>query len=307
MPPAVLVVGSLHYDLMIAAPRLPLLGETLPGSSWRYKPGGKGGNQAVDAARYGLAVAMIGCVGNDEFGGVLLEHLRRSRVDTTHIATLEGETGLSVALSEAGGDYAAVIISGVNTFLNEAQIEKASSLFDGASVVVLQNEIPETINLLAARIGRRSGGKIILNAAPSRAMSDSLKALVDILVVNSLEAEGFGSCAVTDRAMALQAARMLAREFPAVIVTAGEAGVAFCSANDEGSMASHSVRLVSTHGAGDAFIGALAAEMAAGETLRRAVTRANAAAAVIVSTPDEERASLGTEQMRHRMEQLLRS
>lgn len=304
MLPSVLVVGSLHYDLMIAGPRLPLLGETLPGSSWHYKAGGKGGNQAVDAARHGVAVSMIGCVGKDDFGKVLVRNLARAGVDTTHVAVTEGETGLSIAISEAGGDYAAVIISAANTMMQRNQIETASASFDCAGIIVLQNEIPEEINVLAAQMGCKAGATVILNAGPSRPMGDTLKSLIDILVVNSLEAEGLGSCPVTDLASAQEAARQLARDFPAVIVTAGGNGVAFCTADDEAALAPHNIRLVSTHGAGDAFIGALSADLAKGETLRFAVTRANAAAAVIVSMPDTERHMLGEKQMSDKIHRL---
>ncbi|WP_025841437.1 ribokinase [Asaia platycodi] len=299
MLPSVLVVGSLHYDLMIAGPRLPLLGETLPGSSWHYKAGGKGGNQAVDAARHGVAVSMIGCVGKDDFGKVLVRNLARAGVDTAHVAIIKGETGLSIAITEAEGDYAAVIISAANAMMQRNQIEEATALFDSAGIIVLQNEIPEEINILAAQMGRKAGAKVILNAGPSRPMCDTLKPLIDILVVNSLEAEGLGSCSVTDLASAQEAARQLAHDFPAVIVTAGGNGVAFCAGDDEAALAPHKIRLVSTHGAGDAFIGALSAELAKGETLRFAVTRANAAAAVIVSMPDTERQALDAKQMRY--------
>lgn len=289
MSSSVIVVGSLHYDIVVSSPRLPLIGETLPGSSWLSKCGGKGGNQAVEAARHGAPTYMVACVGRDTFGKRLQDHLAGSGVDTTHVSVVEAGSGLSVVISEATGDYAAVIVSGSNQSLSEREVAAAQPLIETASVMVLQNEIPDAVNLDAARRARAAGALVILNAAPARPLSAELAGLVDILVVNAIEAEMLGSAPVTDLASAAQAADHLSGKVPVVVVTAGGDGVAVRSADYTGTVAPHTVELVSTHGAGDAFIGALGACVARGERLQDAIAYANAAAALIVSTNEENR------------------
>ena len=108
----VVVLGSLHLDIMVHATDRPKKGETLPGSAWGYKAGGKGGNQAVAAAQFGAQASMIGRVGNDDFGKRLLSHLRDAGVDAEHVYTdPEAGSGMSVAIIDAEGDYGAVIVS----------------------------------------------------------------------------------------------------------------------------------------------------------------------------------------------------
>jgi ribokinase len=103
--PVIVVVGSLHYDIMVDAPDRPRKGETVAGHAWRPKFGGKGGNQAIAAARAGARVRMAGAVGDDEFGRFLLERLAAGSVDRDHVTTLPGTgSGMSVAISDAGGD-----------------------------------------------------------------------------------------------------------------------------------------------------------------------------------------------------------
>jgi len=289
MNSSVVVVGSLHYDLLVQGPRLPLLGETLPGTGWSYKCGGKGGNQAVEAARHGANVTMVACVGADGFGETLRHNLARAGVNLDHVTTVDGESGLSVVISEAKGDYAAVIISAANLKLSENHVAAASSTFSRQTVLVLQNEVPESANLAAARAVRKAGGRVILNAAPARDMTPELLSLVDVLVVNAIEAEMLGSGAVDDLKTACEAAEILGRQVPVAIVTAGGDGVAYWTEQTRGSLPPHRVKLISTHGAGDAFVGALAAKLATGASVPDAVTYANAAAAILVSTAEESR------------------
>lgn len=288
----VIVVGSLHFDILVESARLPRSGETLPGTSWLTKCGGKGANQAIEAARHGASTAMVGCVGDDPFGTRMRNNLERAGVDIEYLTTTSHASGMSVALCDPAGDYGAIIVSGSNQALDAARIAAASDLIRQGGVVVLQNEIPDDANLAAAALARARGARVILNAAPARAMPASLAPLIDILVVNAVEAEMLGACAVASLDEATTAARHLARSIPAVIVTAGGDGAAIESAGWSGVLPAHRVALRSTHGAGDAYIGALAARLAAGSALQDAARYANAAAAVLVSTVEEQRVHL---------------
>ncbi|EYD76144.1 Ribokinase [Rubellimicrobium mesophilum DSM 19309] len=276
----VLVVGSLHYDIMVAAPHRPVAGETVQGERWFPKFGGKGGNQAVAAARAGAPVRMLGAVGDDAFGAFLREGLSRGGVDDRWVATLPGEgSGMSVAVSDASGDYGAVIVSGANLRIDPARLED-DGLWAGMGLLMLQNEVSEALNLAAARAARARGVRVCLNAAPYRPLHPGLVGALDILIANALEAEALSKRAVAGLDQAEEAAERLARAVPIVVVTAGGDGVAVAESRS-GSFALPAERVtpVSTHGAGDLFAGALAAALMDGAPLREAVERANRAAA----------------------------
>jgi ribokinase len=283
--PVVVVVGSLHYDIMVDAPDRPRKGETVTGYSWRPKFGGKGGNQAVAAAKAGAEARMAGAVGTDEFGRFLLDALSAGGVDASRVARLPSTaSGMSVAISDASGDYGAVIVSGANLLVDPTNFTEPG-LWQDARALILQNEMPDAINISAARAARTAGAMVCLNAAPYRPLSADLAALVDLLVVNAIEAEELGGLAVTDLASAAAAAQVLAREFPSVVVTAGGEGVAGMRRGEEPVvLPALRVKLVSTHGAGDAFVGALVTALAAGRSFAECLRSANAAAAAHVST-----------------------
>src|SRR5258705_9842993 len=185
----VVVLGSLHLAILVHAPDRPKKGETLPGSAWGYKAGGKGGNQAVAAAQFGARASMVGRVGDDDFGKRLLRHLVDAGVDAEYVYTdPEAGSGMSVAIIDAEGDYGAVIVSGANLRLSNQDLEEAREIIRSAQVLVLQNEILEATNVAAAQSAKDNGIRVILNAAPARPLGPDLSANVYLLVVNAVEA-----------------------------------------------------------------------------------------------------------------------
>jgi len=294
----VLVVGSLHHDIMIEADHLPRRDETAVGRRWYPKFGGKGGNQAVAAQRAGGATRMAGEVGKDGFGAFLPARLDAEGIDRRFVQEIAGlGSGMSVAVVDAGGNYAATIVSGANLGIDPRLLDD-EALWSGVGALVLQNEIPEAINIAAATRARRRGMRVILNAAPARVLPLALRAMVDVLVVNAVEAEMMGAEPVTDLASALSAARNLAASFGSVIVTAGSAGLAVWTLEDEHmTLAARMVQVVSSHGAGDCFVGTLAAAMARGAPLIEACETASQAAALHVSAqPDPAAAQVSDEE-----------
>ncbi len=293
--PEVVVFGSLHLDIMVQAPGRPRLGETMVGQGWSLKEGGKGGNQAVEAARHGARTAMVGAVGDDDFGRRLLGHLARHGVETEAVQQVAGAaSGMSVALVEPQGDYGAVIVSGVNLSLGRAAVAAAAPLIAGARWLLLQNEVPEEANIAAAEAARAAGVRVMLNAAPMRELPPALLSRVDILVVNAVEAEALCGSPVESAEGAARAAAALLGLVPCAVVTAGGHGLAIADRDGaQHSVPARKVVVCSTHGAGDAFVGALAARLAAGQALADAARYANAAAALVVATPPEGRAGLG--------------
>jgi ribokinase len=274
---SLLVAGSLHWDVIVTAPYLPRADETVAGSEVRYAFGGKGGNQAVAAARMGAQVAMAGAVGQDAFADLLVAGLQDAGVAVDQVARKPGPSGISVAIQDLSGDYGAVIVSGANLLLDAATV----SIPNSTTWVLLQNEVPGSANLALAREARAYGAKVVLTAAPVRPADLTLLALTDILIVNRVEAEGMLGAPLAPE---LAVRQLSALGPPRVILTRGGEGVTVWDGQVK-TWPAHQVSVISTHGAGDAFTGALAAALDAGLGFSDAVRLGQAAGALTVSTP----------------------
>jgi ribokinase len=288
------VVGSLHLDILVEAPRLPATDETLAGRSWSQKCGGKGGNQAVAAARFGAKVAMGGRLGDDDFGRTLLANLKTAGVDVSCIGTdAAAGSGMSVAIQEAAGEYGAVIVSGANLAIDATEIEHAWAPLWNADVLMLQNEVPDAVNLAAARAARAAGCRVMLNAAPARHLPDALLEMIDILVMNRLEAVQLSS-----QDNVARAAEALQRSGQDLLITMGRDGVYLTSGvGVSTSQPAFQSTLRSAHGAGDCFCGALASRLASGDGIEMATLFAQGAASLFVSTSYDDQAALSADEV----------
>lgn len=288
MRPVILVAGSLHHDVVVEAPALPRLDQTLVGTGVRYVFGGKGGNQAVAAARAGARAHMAGAVGTDPSAAVLRAALTAAGVDDGQVRAVPGSSGMSVAISVPDGGYGAVIVSAANL---QFQPEAVAFPKDCA-VLVLQSELPEAANLFLARRAKSAGIRVLLNAAPARPVPPELLRLTDLLVVNRGEAADLLGRPEAGLDAAAAALDLTALGPQAVIVTLGGDGLVIAGAGMADFLPAHRVAVVSTHGAGDAFIGALAAEWARGAGLAEAAAFGQAAAALLVSAPVDRRGAI---------------
>ena len=287
----VVVCGSLHLDVMVDAPRLPHLDETLPGTGWGFACGGKGGNQAVASARLGARTAMIGRIGDDDFGRRLTAHLLQAGADASRVTTdAQAGSGMSVAIVDEAGDYGAVIVSGANLELSpDDSVESWHGLGSGR-VLTLQNEIPAAANVAIASAARQSGATVIWNAAPARDRSDEMLGLADLIVVNRIEAEAMGAGEVRSVDRAVAAARRLADDRRVAIVTLGGHGLVIAEPDrTPAHIAASPVTVRSSHGAGDVFVGALSMQVAEGRTVVDAARFAGATAALHVSADPSTR------------------
>lgn len=284
----VVVVGSLHLDIVVAAPRLPAPDETLMGETVTLVCGGKGGNQAVAASRHGAPTTMLGRVGDDMFAAFLVDNLREAGVDTSLIQQdEEAESGLSVAVVGADGEYGAVVVSAANRRL----CSDGFAFPEGGRVLVMQNEVPEAVNRAVAAEARKSDATIVWNAAPMRLMAPELAHLVDLLIVNRIEAEALFARPIGGVEDALEAAKRARDGFSGeVIITLGANGLIRRDRRGKSRHhAAHPVPVVSAHGAGDVFVGALSARLAAPAAMEEAIAYAQDAAVCFVSTPLEKR------------------
>ncbi len=294
MPPLpfdVIVCGSLHLDIMVKAQHLPQSDETAIGSEWAYKCGGKGRNQAEMSARMRARTAMIGRIGDDDFGTRLTASLDQAGVDRTKVS-IDPTTGsgMSVAILESSGNYGAVIVSGSNLKLEPSEACHAWEALGGGKILILQNEVPESINTALARLARKQGATILLNAAPARPMAPDLLDQIDILVVNRVEASMLSGVTVDSIADASKAAPYLRSATRDVIITLGGDGLLLIRRDgSEITVMAEQVKVVSTHGAGDSFIGSLAAKLAGGASLEHATRHASKMAGYFVSLSEEEK------------------
>ena len=268
---SLLVAGSLHLDVVLRAPHFPGLDETVSGSSVDYVFGGKGGNQAVSAVRMGTKVHFAGRAGSDYFGDMIRETLAASGMGLSQLQRDDGPSGMSAAIVDANGEYGAVIVSAAN--LNIAAHEVAMP--EGTSLVLLQNEIPDDVNLAVALKAKASGAKVWLNAAPAREISNGLVEVIDLLIVNKVEAKFYAGAGFTLN----------------LLKTLGAEGVSYNGVQYSG----FPVDVVSTHGAGDMFVGALASQVVCGANMVDAIKFAQAAAALHVSSQLDKRKKLNNQ------------
>jgi ribokinase len=296
------VVGSIHMDVVVNVERFPVPGETFRGTKWGFRPGGKGRNQAVSAANHSKPVRMWGAVGTDQFGPALLDSLVSAGVDTSGVVALEGaSSGGSVALLAPDGDSESVIISEVNLRIPSDLVDRFASAVRAGDVVVLQNEISPSANEQVAQATCAAGSTVILNAAPFLPVTQSFKKAVDILVVNEVEASEYLGHAITNENAALSSIGVLKEDWNCdqVIITLGSRGVVYQSRNELPEWISPvPVDSSDAHGAGDAFVGALAAELQRQSPFAEAVRYANATAAATIVTPFERRHLITREQVR---------
>ena len=274
------VVGAANIDVISYVPRLPRIGETLHGTSFQMGYGGKGANQAVMAARLGAEVAMVCKLGRDVFGEGTYGNFRAAGVDTTHVSfTEDAFSGVALIAVDADGRNSIIIVTGANDLLSPDDLERARPAIAAGDAVVCQLELPVETNLTALRIARELGARTIVNPAPAReGLPEELYRLSDVLCPNEPETELLTGMPAGDEA----ARELLRRGAGAVVLTLGQRGCLVVEGDAAVDVPVEPVRAVDTTGAGDAFVGALAAFVAAGRPLVAAAERANAIAALSV-------------------------
>ena len=271
----VLVIGSYNRDIVLSVPRFPRAGETLAGTGMAVFHGGKGSNQAVQAARCGASVAMRACIGRDEAGDAALSLWRAEGIATDRMVRDAAQpTGTAVIEVEASGENRIVIVPGANAAL------PPTTELGAAAIVLAQLETPQAATLAAFRAARATGALTVLNAAPAPpAMPHMLLSLTDLLVVNATEAAAMAPEAGEDP-MAL--AFTLGSRHPrgAVVTAGGEGAVWAAQGGVSVRLPAMAVNVVDTTGAGDAFCGALVAALAEGRPMEAALRRASIAGAL---------------------------
>jgi ribokinase len=294
-PPRIVVVGSINLDLVARVPKLPRPGETVLGREFKQAPGGKGANQAVAAALLGAEVTMIGRVGDDAFGGPLIDALRRRGVRTDLVQPTAGSTsGLALIGVEGSGQNAIVVIGGANQRLTPDDVREREAEIAAADAMLVQLEVPLETVAAAVEIARRSGVRAVLDPAPAAELHNALFA-VDLISPNQTEAEVLTGLVVRSASDAARAAAALHQQgVRQVVIKLGEQGALASEAGDEAMhVPAPAVAVVDTTAAGDAFTAALTIALIEGQSLARA-TRFACAAGSLATTREGAQEAMPT-------------
>jgi ribokinase len=281
----VFVVGSINQDFVLSVERRPTPGETVTDARLATHNGGKGANQAAAAALLGASVAFLGRVGDDGFGGPLVRSLADKGVDTTLVREVPGSsTGAAFITVTPDGENAITVAPGANRRLIVEDVDDASEAIGEAQVLVAQMEVPPEVVLRAVEVAAGSGTRALVNLAPPFEVPRTLLEKLDPLVINEHEAAFLLGERVEGVDGALDAAPGLLSLGPgSVVVTLGEDGAVFSGGEDAQHLTAPKVEVVDTTGAGDAFVGALAARLADDAPLEDAVAYAVRAGAAAVT------------------------
>ncbi|MDP8987244.1 MAG: ribokinase, partial [Actinomycetota bacterium] len=261
---------SVNADVVVSATALPQQGETVPGTSIEVLPGGKGLNQAVAASRAGASAVLVGCVGRDGWGGQVVSFLEETSVDRSWLRDVDAPTGTAVVTVDPDGGNTIVVVPGANAALTAEHAAAAVEQLGAGGVVVAQLEVPHDAVAAAFAAAGRVGATTVLNPSPAGEGAGALAGRAGVVVVNEVEAR-----------------ELDVRPGPArtVVVTLGEQGAEIRTDDGVHTVEARRARPVDTTGAGDCFLGVMAARLAAGQSLADAARAAGVAASLQVERP----------------------
>ncbi|HPF50092.1 MAG TPA: ribokinase [Draconibacterium sp.] len=285
MKKKIVVIGSSNVDLIMKMDHLPEKGETVIGGFLMQVYGGKGANQAVAAARAGGNVAFVSCVGNDGYTPQMVKNYQNENIDTRFVFHEKSiASGHALIMVDNEGENIISVAPGANNLLLPGKIEKASSVFDDAALIVMQFEIPEETIKYVIDLANKKNIPVMWNVAPAMTFDFSYIPKVNILVLNDVEAGFLAEMRVENEADAEKAARKLIdKGVEKVIITLGEKGAFVLTNQEKENISSYKVKAVDTTAAGDTFCGALAVAITEGKNLKESLQFASAAAAISVT------------------------
>ncbi|OIS58392.1 ribokinase [Staphylococcus equorum] len=282
----VVIIGSTNVDKILNVDRFVKPGETLHlQNAQKIYGGGKGANQALATARSNAQTTFISKIGTEGDADFMLEDFEEAHMNTDYIMTTDtAQTGQAFITIDANGQNTILVYGGANMELNDTDVYKAADAIAEADYIIAQLEVPVPAIISAFKIARENNVTTILNPAPASELSKDLLTLTDIIVPNETEAELLSGIAVTDRASMHQNAEyFLSLGMKVVIITLGEQGTYYATANSAGLIPSFKVKAIDTTAAGDTFIGAFASRLNMTDfNIEESITYANKAASLTV-------------------------
>ena len=282
----ILVVGSLNVDMVMNVDHMPAEGETILCDGMTLVPGGKGANQACAAGRLGTDVAMLGAIGDDDYGALQLKSLSEAGVEVGGLLKKEGQnTGTAFITVNKSGNNSIVVVPGANSAFRPEDIEANRELIEQCEIMILQLEIPLDTVCYAAKLAKSLGKTVILDPAPvPEHFPEELYEYVDIVKPNETELGMLTGLAEAQKHLTEAAQVLKARGVKNVLVTLGGDGVYINpESGEEIRIPACKVKAVDTTAAGDSFTAALAAMLLNGESLEAAAEFANRVSAIVVT------------------------
>lgn len=290
--PKIIVVGSSNADMVVKSTRIPEPGETVTGGEFLLAPGGKGGNQAVAAARLGARVVFITRLGNDMFGEKAIQGYRNEGINTDWaVVDSNAATGVALIMVDEKGENLISVASGANHALSAEDVQKAEAEFQDTDIVVVQLETPFSALQQAANLAGKYAVPLILDPAPAppTPLSSTLLKEISCIKPNETEAQRLTGIKIVDEESTQKAAeKLLSFGVKSVIITRGTEGAYVFDPSTTGTnrgmfVPARSVEALDSTAAGDAFSGALAVALGRGKTLLEAAQFASLAASISVT------------------------
>lgn len=282
----ILIVGSLNLDMVVNVDHTPLTGETILSDKMEFVPGGKGANQAYAAGRLGADAAILGAVGCDTYGDMLLSNLESAGVDTSQVIRREEvSTGIALITVNSQGDNSIVVVSGANAKVSCSDIDGNLELIKSSDIVLLQMEIPIETVCYTAKVAKSLGKMVILDPAPvPRHFPEELYRYVDIIKPNETELSMLTGIDFTEKNIQDAVSWIRDKGVKNVLVTLGERGV-YLDSEEFGTLKIPAMEVcaVDTTAAGDTFTAAVAVMLAQGKSIREAAVFANDVSSIVVT------------------------
>ncbi|MBM3520239.1 MAG: ribokinase [Alphaproteobacteria bacterium] len=285
---SVAILGIFVADLAFRAKRQPAMGETIMGSGFKMGPGGKGSNQAVATARAGAAVSFISRLGKDAFGDIAVSTWKAEGIAPRVTFSETDPTGAAyIFVSDETGDNAIIVVPGAAAAISVQDVEAQRDSITDARVFVTQLEQPMDAARRGLEIARKAGVITLFNPAPAAPVPDDVFALCDYVIPNETEATALTGLSVSTIDEARRAGdALLAKGTRNALITLGERGALLHNTRESIAIPPFRAgKVVETTGAGDSFVGAFAAALAAGRAPADAARFASAAASISVTRP----------------------
>lgn len=284
----VLVIGSLNMDFVLNVDKAPLPGETILTNSYTLVPGGKGANQAYALGKLGVSVGMIGAVGHDEAGDMLIANLKKAKVNTKRIIKLRNiNTGNAFITVSKNGENSIIVASGANNKLTKEMIDKNINLIKAAKIIVMQLEIPLDVVEYVAKLAKGLGKMVILDPAPAVSnLPADLYKNIDIIKPNETELQTLCGAKIENQDdIILLAKSLMNKGVKNVIVTLGEKGSILVNKDEVTKFEAINVNVVDTTAAGDTFTAGLVKTLIDGKSLNEAIKYGHIVSALAVTKP----------------------
>ena len=274
----ILVIGSLNMDLVINTDRMPQAGETIHGKGFAHFPGGKGANQASACARAGGNVKMLGKVGDDAYGDILLKNLSQDGVNINGIEREKISTGVAV-ITVFNGENSIILDKGANGLVDRDYIDRHIDAIDWADYIIMQYEIPMETGVYVAQIVKSKGKTLIIDPAPMMEAPSELYRMADIILPNETETAQLVGEGNDDEASVKKMYELGCKN---VIMTLGKKGSIYYNGENMINQPAYKVKAIDTTGAGDCFTGSMVAALASDKTMEEALEFASKASAIAV-------------------------